>query len=727
MTRVLLVDNIDSFTYNLAELLAAVTGDRPVVVRNDVAFDALDLDSYDAVVLSPGPGNPQNPADFGVCARILDETTIPVLGVCLGHQGIAAAHGARVVRAAEPMHGRLSRIRHTDTGLFAGLDQPLSVVRYHSLVVENLPDELTVTAWTDDGVPMAIEHTTLPRWGVQFHPESIESAGGHRLIANFLELARAARPRSAERPLETGAPTDDAVGSTATRYDVLVREVGVDADPRAVYDAVTGGDHGRFWLDGSVEPDARVTILGDCRGPLAEYVTYDVDTTTVTVRSSDGRTRSRRTPFFDYLDASLRERAVPRDGAGENGDDKNGDLPFDFRLGYVGYLGYELKAETGGDAVHSSPDPDAALIFADRAVVLDHDGRRAYVLALTDGSDTVRAMSERWLDDTEATLRRLPCAGGGAEPMPIATHPTDAGLDLRHDHASYVELVAACQSEIAAGETYEVCLTNVARSPVTVDPVSTFDHLRTISPVPYGALLEFDGLSVVSTSPERFLRIDRAGVVESKPIKGTRPRGATAGADAALREDLISSEKDRAENLMIVDLVRNDLARVCATGSVHVPVLFGIESYASVHQMVSTVRGTLTDATAVDCVRAMFPGGSMTGAPKVRTMQIIDRLEAGPRGVYSGSIGYLSLNGTADLSIVIRTLVSTANGARFGIGGAITALSDPEEEFEETLVKAATMARALAFAPIHAAVPSPAHRPVLPRRRRSVVGRQHRT
>ncbi|MBY6368497.1 aminodeoxychorismate synthase component I [Rhodococcoides corynebacterioides] len=725
MTRVLLVDNVDSFTYNLAELLAAVTGERPVVVRNDVPFDSLDLASYDAVVLSPGPGNPQNPADFGVCARILDETAMPVLGVCLGHQGIAAAHGACVVRAAEPMHGRLSRIEHTGTGLFAGLDHPLSVVRYHSLIVEGLPDEVSVTAWTADGVPMAIEHATLPRWGVQFHPESIESAGGHRLIANFLDLARAARPQRST-PVEAPPAPARAAGSDAVGYEVLVREVGVDADPRAVYDAVTGGDHGRFWLDGSVEPDARFTIIGDCRGPLAEYVTYDVDTTTVTVRGSDGRSRTVRTPFFDYLDASLRDRALPHGGDRQDGDPRGGDLPFDFRLGYVGYLGYELKAETGGDAVHSSPDPDAALVFADRAVVLDHDGRRAFALALTDGSDAVRSASDRWLDEVETTLRRLPCAGGGAEPTPIATHPTDTGLDLRHNHASYVDLVAHCQSEIAAGETYEVCLTNVARSPVTVDPVSTFDHLRTISPVPYGALLEFDGLAVVSTSPERFLRIDTAGVVESKPIKGTRPRGATAGADAALREDLVASEKDRAENLMIVDLVRNDLSRVCATGSVHVPVLFGIESYASVHQMVSTVRGALTDASAVDCVRAMFPGGSMTGAPKVRTMEIIDRLEAGPRGVYSGSIGYLSLNGTADLSIVIRTLVTTPEGARFGIGGAITALSDPEEEFEETLVKASTMARALAAAPVRTTVAPAAHRPALSRRRRSAVGRQHR-
>lgn len=225
-----------------------------------------------------------------------------------------------------------------------------------------------------------------------------------------------------------------------------------------------------------------------------------------------------------------------------------------------------------------------------------------------------------------------------------------------------------------------------------LDPWQAYRFLRRASPAPFGAFLDFGGLSVLSTSPERFLRVDRQGVMESKPIKGTRPRGATPAEDALLVADLTTSEKDRAENLMIVDLVRHDLGRCAEIGTVVADPVFQVETYATVHQLVSTVRARLRpDTTAVAAVRSAFPGGSMTGAPKIRTMQIIDRLEGGPRGLYSGAIGYFSLTGAADLSIVIRTAVLSGGRLRYGVGGAIIALSDPEAEFDETVVKAAPL------------------------------------
>jgi para-aminobenzoate synthetase len=203
-------------------------------------------------------------------------------------------------------------------------------------------------------------------------------------------------------------------------------------------------------------------------------------------------------------------------------------------------------------------------------------------------------------------------------------------------------------------------------------------------------------VSVLSSSPERLLRVSADGWAESRPIKGTRPRASSGPADDRLRIELAGSEKDRAENLMIVDLVRHDLGSCARVGSVEVPALYQVESFATVHQLVSTVRARLRpDSSAVACARAVFPGGSMTGAPKIRTMRILDALEGGARGVYSGALGYFSLTGAADLSVVIRTLVAGPDRTTFGVGGAIIALSEPGAEFEETAVKATAMLRLL--------------------------------
>lgn len=466
---------------------------------------------------------------------------------------------------------------------------------------------------------------------------------------------------------------------------VHVRHLPAAPDPQLAYAELFADAPHSFWLDSSsvIEGISRFSMMGDDSGPLAEYLTYSVADRTVTVRRHGRAPELVSGLFFDYVDDRLRSRALPAVAG----------LPTAFNLGYVGYLGYELKAETGGSAEYRSSSPDAALIFADRAVLFDHAEGGCYLLCL--GPDSPSRDVTAWLDSMSARLCSVPSASARLDVVP----PPAVGsrVELRHDKDAYLKRIAHCLREIEDGESYEVCLTNTATVTERIDPLRTYRFLRRISPVPYGALLSFGSLAVLSASPERFLTIGADRVAESKPIKGTRPRGATPEADERLRADLASHEKDRAENLMIVDLVRNDLNVVCEVGSVHVPTLFDVETYAQVHQLVSTIRGTLRpEASGVDCVRAAFPGGSMTGAPKIRTMEIIDALEEGPRGVYAGALGWFALSGALDLSIVIRTIVASGEHATFGIGGAIVALSDPEAEFEETLVKSRAMATAIA-------------------------------
>lgn len=272
----------------------------------------------------------------------------------------------------------------------------------------------------------------------------------------------------------------------------------------------------------------------------------------------------------------------------------------------------------------------------------------------------------------------------------------------RHDGealrpASYEAAFAEVQRQLRAGNSYEVNLTYRSTESSDRSPVEIYGRLRSSNPAPYSGVLRHGDLWLLSASPERFATIDRHRRVETRPIKGTTPRGADPVEDEALRTRLATDPKYRAENLMITDLLRNDLSMVCEPGSVAVPSLMEVESYASVHQLVSTVTGDLrAEVGTVEALRAMFPAGSMTGAPKIRTMQIIDQVEAEPRGLYAGAFGWISGDGRADLGVVIRSLYRGADGPwLLGTGGGITVASDLDEEYAETLWKAARLRAAL--------------------------------
>ena len=678
-TQTLLLDNYDSFTFNLFQLLAETNDAEPIVVRNDAATWAeLAELPFDNIVISPGPGRPDRPADFGVCRDAIRHAKVPLLGVCLGHQGVASLAGGSVIHAPEVMHGRLSPVHHDGSELFAGLPQGFAAVRYHSLCVATpLPAALEETAWTPDGVVMGIAHRTRPLWGVQFHPESICTEHGLRLMENFRELTRErttrARPRARRRgPLR---PRQDELKLVVERIDHLY-------DTEQAFVDLFGDEPRAFWLDSSRAGDerSRFSFMGGAGGPLGACVTYDVGTRELAV-SRNGTTSVRQEPVFDFLRDALARMSLPAD-----------ELPFDFNGGFVGYFGYELKADCDGDLAHTSPHPDAAFLLADRLIAFDHREHKTYLVCVTPTPHEAEA--REWAGRIRRRLDALPAL---APPAAVgAAEPPEAHLSRSYEQ--YVADIRRCHELLTDGETYEVCLTNRITVDVSPDPLTTYRILRSVNPAPFAAFLRFGDVAVLSSSPERFLSVGRDRRVEAKPIKGTTRRAATAAEDRRLAEALRTSEKNRAENLMITDLLRNDLGLVCEIGSVHVPHLMAIESYETVHQLVSTVHGRLReDLSAPDCIQACFPGGSMTGAPKKRTMEIIDALETEARGVYSGAIGYLGLGGAADLSIVIRTIVMDGVTTSIGAGGAIVMQSDPDDEFEEMLLKAQAPLKAIAL------------------------------
>ncbi|MFE4456516.1 aminodeoxychorismate synthase [Nocardia tengchongensis] len=698
--RTLLIDNYDSFTYNLYQLISEVNGREPVVVRNDEArsLEQLGLGEFDNIVISPGPGRPDVPRDFGISAELIARSELPLLGVCLGHQGIVLAAGGEVVTAPRARHGFPDLISHDGRDLFAGVPQGFSAVRYHSLCADRpLPSALEVTATAPDGVVMGVRHRTRPQWGVQFHPESISSEHGALLLRNFADLTAEhnrrqqvsrvspSRPAVAIRDATVDPSRKPAATASGTvlhyRVEQAVIERAVDAE--AVFDALYAGSPQAFWLDSEhVEPGLdRFSFLGDASGPLAEVVDYRVGSGHVEIESAEGK-RTVPGGILDYLSGELHRRRIDFP-----------DVPFDFAGGYVGYLGYEMKADCGAAAAHRAPTPDAQWIFADRLIVVDHEAGRTHLLALTVPDTTAAARD--WLTATRTVVETLPTWENPPLLELRADEATVAPL-LTRGRARYLSDVAACQEKLHAGESYEICITDSAYPAGDADGLTVYRTLRRCNPAPYAAFLRFAGLEVACSSPERFLKLDRSRMVESKPIKGTAPRGNTPAEDAEIAAELARDPKTRAENLMIVDLLRNDLGRVCEIGSVHVPELMAVETYTTLHQLVSTVRGRLrADLDVIDCLRACFPGGSMTGAPKLRTLEIIDGLETEARGVYSGTIGFLGLGGTADLNIVIRTAVRSDGRWRIGAGGAVVLDSDPVGEYEEMVWKAAAALRAL--------------------------------
>lgn len=687
--QTLIIDHYDSFTYNLFQLVAEIQGKDPWVIPHDSdTLINLDPDSYDNIILSPGPGHPDNVQDFKTGKAMILHNDKPILGVCLGHQGIFSTFGGRVEHAPSPVHGCISRIIHHQDALYQDIPNSLQVMRYHSLICTGpIPEELIITAWTLDGLIMGLRHRHKPIWGIQYHPESIASEYGQQLLLNFKHLTLQ-HYQQLGKPLPSKAlftsHCNDQIHPVRTKsvtvLEVISEKLPFQGDIAGVFQTLFASHPSAVWLDSSqiIKGFSRFSYMGALQGPLSYQLIYDAKTRiTNKIQGADQITYPMS--IFAYLKQDLDSMQLKT----------RIDLPFDFQGGFIGYFGYELNQETASmSEVKSAPHPDAQWLFLDRFIAFDHQEQCCYVVAVTRETDL--DSNKEWVHticqavNTSCTL--TPTKLSPQAVLGTWVQPQEAYMARIKDSLNFIQ----------AGVSYEVCLTNKLEFDYSIDPLRFYVNLRHCHPAPHAAFFQFSDVTIACSSMERFLKIDRHRQIQAKPIKGTMPRGQSQTEDQKSALELKESEKFRSEHLMIVDLLRNDLGKISQIGSVAVTDLMTVETYATVHQLVSVIVGQLKpDIHVIDCIQHAFPGGSMTGAPKIRTISILNQLETQARGIYSGSLGYISLNGTVDLNIVIRTAEITADKISIGAGGAIIALSDPEEEFREMVLKTRALQTAL--------------------------------
>ncbi|MBX3088994.1 MAG: anthranilate synthase component I family protein [Cryobacterium sp.] len=441
-------------------------------------------------------------------------------------------------------------------------------------------------------------------------------------------------------------------------------------DPEVVFRHLSEQSDAVFWLDSGTDASEGWSFMG---------------TSEEILEVAAGEQSSTGSDSLERLLLQLRSRS--------DSIEFEGPLPTGapFGLGWVGWIGFELGMEAAGvTAKFQSLHQKAAFLFASRVLAFDHKLRQLWTVSLGSSES-----DREWHDQMGALAR-----GAHSDPARPKASREAAALS-KHSRwedsdESYLAKIRQCQEQIRQGRAYQLCLTNQIRVEGEHDPVAVYLRLRSANPSHHGGFIRIGGTSLLSTSPEIFLSVEPDGEVSSRPIKGTRPRGGESEADDALRVELLESVKEQAENVMIVDLVRNDLGRVCELGSVSVPDLFKVESYPRVHQLVSIIRGTLAKGkNADDAIAAIFPAGSMTGAPKQSALELLQEIEGRARGIYSGIFGYLGLNQRAEFAMVIRSIVIDSSAATIGAGGGITSLSDPEFELREVKIKAEVMLEAL--------------------------------
>ncbi len=670
---IFILDNFDSFTYNLFQYFGEI-GEQVIVKRRDECdLEGIVSLNPELIVISPGPGTPN---DAPLALEVIEKFKgrIPILGVCLGHQAIGQVFGGEIIRAIKPVHGKSEKINHDGKGVFIGLPHPLEVTRYHSLVVDrsSLLRDLIVSAETKDGEIMGLRHRTLPIEGVQFHPEAILTLYGHELLSNAVNNARE-------------------WNNSQLSSIWQIKKLDLALKPYILLEAFRNYP-GPFFLDSgeNYQELGRYSFLGAY--PFLEATGY-LDK--VEIRRPEQKryeTISCEKSSLKVLDEIITCYQVPE------------AAPFPFAGGAVGYFSYDLKDELEVLPNIAKNDillPLWRLAWYDGVLVYDHLQEKYSLVACGIDENGVckpelaNVRMNRMQDIVHSYC--LTNSQKDLAKVQISKKNSLRGLiSPSVDREQYLQDLKRVIEYIYAGDIYQADLTQRFTTPWSGDSWQLYQELHEKNPAPFAAFLHYPDFQILSCSPERFILIDANKTIETRPIKGTRPRGKTSAEDEALAKELQKSGKDRAELTMIIDLERNDLGRICRFGTVRVPDLIRLEKYPTVWHLVSTITGELLPGLKPsEILKAIFPGGSITGTPKIRAMEILEGLEPFKRGVYTGSIGYLGFDGAWDLNIVIRTIIIRDGTAYINAGGGIVADSDPEAEYQETIDKARALFKVL--------------------------------
>ena len=852
--KTLLIDNYDSYTYNLYQLLSRVNGIEPQVIFNN-QFNSWNelinsVDSFDNIIISPGPGTPTNSKDFGISMDAIKYAEVPILGVCLGHQGIGHCFGGKVKKATEPMHGRLSAIKHDNSDLFYNIPQDFNVVRYHSLIIEDpMPSELMKTAWTTDGIIMGLKHKTKPIYGVQFHPESICTQYGEQLIENFKLISFLNKKSKNSMIIQSKLSfiNENKPKPITQQRHIHISTINTTKDNlEMIFETIYSNLSANIWLDSSsdhiyeINKPLTFSIMTGLEHKNDYSIEYLGNNQLIKRENWENKNEPKiitlNENIFEFLSKQIEnEKSIETIYNYENNNHCNiSFLPLNITEMLFGYLSYELRETTKHlltkqqsnqsnifgkynltidnnmftetKWINQLNHPLAVFLKPTQLLLFDHQTNLLYVISLTTINTSNNSINETLvLKQTNQKQNQL--LNNKIQQIlfqkitSTSTSTSTFELDLQNElillenikqnnfannltlisnksEFEYKNLILKCIELIQQGQTYEICLTSQFRGIIHNNYENNITNnnsnnnknknnnnnnnnnnskfnfrlyklLRKGNSAPYSSyfhynplnkytLNDFDrnisslylnwtqnesnesiktnetnefnenksnkfiqsnetniinimnitnnntnqnGFTILCSSPERFIKSNNNRNIETKPIKGTAKKNIKNNIlDNIIIHNLMNDEKSIAENLMIVDLLRNDFGRICEINSINVTKLISLESYHKIHQLVTTINGKIrNNCNIIDVFVSIFPGGSMTGAPKIRTMEIIDEFENHSRGIYSGAIGYIGLNGICDFNIVIRTALITNQNITIAAGGAIIMLSEPQK------------------------------------------------